>query len=368
MSSSPRVVVIGATGNVGLATVRALTRAGHEVVGVARRVPDDTGAGGVEWLARDVVTDPLEPVLEGADAVVHLAWLIQPSRDLAAQWVVNVDAFDRVLAAVRAVGVPALVVNSSVGAYSPRTDQRPVQESWPTHGVADSSYARQKAYMERMLDAFEAEADTRVVRFRPALIFQLASASEQRRLFGGALLPNALLAPGRLPVLPHLDGVSFQAVHADDVAEAIRLAVEGDAHGAFNLAAEDVLTTRDVAELLGARSVPVPVALARLGAAAAWRLRLTPVSPGWLELAARSPLLDATRAHDELGWTPTHRGRDALATVLAGIARGTGGPTPTLHPDRDGRDVAGELATRQGAVYDTSDATDLPQRSGNLER
>ena len=368
MSTGPngrRVVVLGATGNVGLATVRALAGAGHDVVGVARRVPRDD-LDGVQWVPRDLATADIAPLLAGADAVVHLAWLIQPSRDLAAQWVVNVDVLDRVLAAVRAADVPTLVVNSSVGAYSPRLDDQPVDESWPTHGVADSSYARQKAYVERMLDAFEATADTRVVRFRPALVFQFASASEQRRLFAGALVPNRLLEPGRLPVLPHLPDVSFQAVHADDVAQAIRLAVEREVDGAFNLAADGVLSTRDVADLLHARPVSIPFPVARLGAAVAWHLRLTPVSPGWLELALRSPLLDSSRAREELGWAPSRSGHDALAIVVAGIARGTGGPTPTLQPDRQGRDVTAELATRQGATDDTSSSTQLPTRSGTI--
>lgn len=364
-TTTQRVVVLGATGNVGLAAVRALAGAGHEVVGVARRVPRDD-LDGVRWVPRDVTTDDLEPVVADADAVIHLAWLIQPSRDLAAQWLVNVDAFDRVLSAVQAARVPTLVVASSVGAYSPRRDDRPVDESWPTHGVASSSYARQKAYVERMLDAFEATADTRVVRLRPALIFQFAAASEQRRFFGGALVPNRLLEPGRLPVLPHLPDVSFQAVHADDVADAIRRAVERDARGAFNLAAPDVMGTDDVAELLRARVLPVPFPLARAGATVSWWLRLHPLSPGWLDLARRSPLLDATRARDELGWEPQHSGREALATVLSGIARGTGGPTPTLQADREDRDVLGELATGQGAVTDRTPATDLPERSGAI--
>lgn len=356
-----RIVVLGATGNIGTATTRRLLTDGHEVVGVARRVPADDRSG-VTWQARDLTRDDLAPVLEGADAVIHLAWLIQPSRDLAAQWAVNVDAFDRVLDAVGRVQVPRLVVASSVGAYSPRLDHHPVDESWPTHGVANSSYSRQKAYMERMMDAFEAAGTgTRVVRLRPGLVFQLDAASEQRRLFGGALVPSALLRPGRLPVLPHLDDVAFQAVHADDLADAIGRIVTTDVDGAFNLAAPDVLGTDDVAELLGARPVPVPFRLARAAADVSWRLRLHPLSPGWLDLARRSPVLDPGRAVRDLGWEPSHTGRQALAAALTGIAAGTGAPTPTLRPDRDDRAPLQELRTGQGTV--DSHETPAPRRA-----
>lgn len=363
-SSPLRVVVLGATGNVGLATVRRLREAGHEVVGVARRVPTEDAAG-ADWRSLDLTRDDPTPVLRDADAAVHLAWLIQPSRDLPAQWAVNVDAFDRVLGAIEEAEVPVLVAASSAGAYSPRRDERPVDESWPTHGVADSSYSRQKAYVERMLDAFEARTDrTRVVRMRPGLVFQLAAASEQRRLFAGALLPRTLLRPGCVPVVPHLPDVAFQAVHADDLGDFVTRALEQEATGAFNVAAPDILGTNTVAELLRARSVPVPFTLARGAAEASWRLRLHPLSPGWLDLARRSPLLDVTRAERELGWRPVHSGRDALATVLSGIAAGTGAETPTLHPDRAGRDVTGELRTRQGAI----DSTRTPPPRRESER
>lgn len=353
-TTTRRVAVLGASGNIGLATVRALRDAGHDVVGVARRIPDDDL--GVQWVARDLTRDDVGPLLGEVDAVVHLAWLIQPSRDLSAQWSVNVDGFDRVLAAVRRAGVSTLVVASSVGAYSPRVDHQPVDETWPTHGVATSSYSRQKAYVERMLDAFEATSDARVVRIRPSLVFQPEAASEQRRLFAGSLVPNRLLEGDLLPVLPHLPGVAFQAVHADDVADAIHRCLTRPVEGAFNVAAPEELTTADVADLLGARPVTVPFRLARGAAHLAWRLRLHPLSPGWLDLARQAPLLDTSRARDELDWRPTHSGREALQAALSGMAAGTGAPTPTLYPDRSGREVVEELRTGQGAAYDRDPA------------
>ena len=50
----------------------------REVVGVARRRPE-WHVPKVTWTAADVARDDLEPVVRGADAVVHLAWLIQPA-------------------------------------------------------------------------------------------------------------------------------------------------------------------------------------------------------------------------------------------------------------------------------------------------
>ncbi|MBW3659031.1 MAG: NAD-dependent epimerase/dehydratase family protein [Actinobacteria bacterium] len=356
-----RVVVLGGTGNVGFALTRALADEPQidEVVGVARRVPDADVRGTTDWRAVDIATDDLVPLLRGADAVVHLAWLIQPGRDLEKLWAVNVDGTDRVLRAVAAAGVGTLVYASSIGAYSPAHDERPVDESFPTHGIATSSYSRQKAYVERLLDTFEAEhRGTRVVRLRPGLIFSRDAAEEQRRFFLGMLVPRALLRPGVLPVFPHLPAVRFQAVHSDDVADAYRRAVLSDVRGAFNVAADPILSTRDVADVLGARPVPVPRLLARWGAAGTWRLRLHPVEPGWVDLGVRSPVMDTTRARTELGWTPAHDARDALRAVLGGIADGTGAPTPTLAPGRR----PGEVGTRHGARYSTDPRAEAPDR------
>ncbi|MDQ4040693.1 MAG: NAD-dependent epimerase/dehydratase family protein, partial [Actinomycetota bacterium] len=71
-----RVVVIGATGNAGTSLLRALGRDSgvEDIVGVARRVPDRAWPK-VSWASADVTSSDLVPILRGADAVVHLAWV-----------------------------------------------------------------------------------------------------------------------------------------------------------------------------------------------------------------------------------------------------------------------------------------------------
>lgn len=358
-----RVVVIGATGNVGVVVARALM-ADERVTDVTLVARRPGGAPpGAQQLEADIATDDLAPVVRGAAAVVHLAWLIQPSRSLAAQRRVNIDGTVRLLAALAAERVPALVYASSVGAYSPAATLEPVDETWPTHGIATSAYSRQKAYVERLLDDFEVRnPKIRVARLRPGLIFQAQAAAQQRRYFAGPLLPRALARPGVLPVMPHLPRVRFQAVHADDVADAYVRAVVGDARGPYNVAAEPVLSTLDVADLLGARPLPLPIALARGLLDASWRLRLHPLSPGWIDLAMRSPIMDTTRAHDELGWRPRHDGRAALRAVLRGVAEGTAGPTPPLRARQVAAELLGALRTGMGAHDGATAGDDSEQR------
>jgi nucleoside-diphosphate-sugar epimerase len=329
-----RVVVTGASGNVGTSVLRKLALHGKvaEIVGVARRLPS-LQLPKTEWVAADIVRDELTPIFAGADAVVHLAWAIQPSRDEAKLHAVNVDGSARVFEAVARAGVAALVYASSVGAYSPGPKDDPgVDESWPTDGIPSSFYSRHKAAVERLLDRFEADnPKVRCVRLRPGLIFKSQSASEQRRYFAGPLVPTFLMHPRFIPVVPDTARLRFQAVHADDVAQAYCLAIVNDeARGAYNVAADPVLDPDRLAELLGARKVPVPGQLLRGAAAVTWRLRLQPSPEGWVDMALGVPVMSSTRIREELGWEPAKSGGQALLELLRGMRRTDGADTPPL--------------------------------------
>jgi nucleoside-diphosphate-sugar epimerase len=344
-----KVVVVGATGNVGTRLVEALGRTPEvaSVLGMARRLPQ-LEAPKTEWVRGDITEAQLTEVFRGADVVIHLAWLFQPTHDPATTWRANVLGSIRVFDAVAAAEVPALVYASSVGAYSPGPKDRAVDESWPTHGWPGAAYTREKAYVERFLDAFEARhPDLRLVRLRPGFIFQREAASQQRRLFAGPLLPGGLVRPGTIPAVPDLPGLRFQVLHASDAADAYRLAATHAVRGAFNLAAEPVVDAALLADLLDATVVHAPARAVRGVLSTAWRLRLIPASPGLFDAVLRLPIMDTTRARDELGWTPRHDSRAAINAFLAGLREGAGRATAPLSPSVDGG-RAHELRTGVG--------------------
>ncbi|KUJ64134.1 NAD-dependent epimerase [Streptomyces albus subsp. albus] len=334
-----KVVVVGATGNIGTSLVRSLegdARIGS-IVGIARRIPSWTPPK-TTWISADIGADrpgDLTGYVQGADAVVHLAWLFQPTHDPLTTWRTNVEGSVRVFEAVAAAGVPVLVLSSSVGAYSPGPKDRRVDESWPTHGWPEAAYPREKAYVERVLDVFERDhPGVRVARMRPGFVFQRAAAVEQRRLFAGPFVPGRLMRPGLVPLVPDLPGLRFQALHADDAAEAFHQAVVRPVRGAFNLAAEPVVDARELADLLGARVVPVPAGAVGAALATLWHLRMVPASPGLLRTVLRLPLMDTARAVGELGWQPRYSAGEALGEFLRGLREATGGRTPPLRGHR----------------------------------
>jgi nucleoside-diphosphate-sugar epimerase len=291
----------------------------------------------------------LEPIFAGADAVVHLAWLIQPGRDESVTRAVNVDGSRRVFDAVVAAGVPSLVYASSVGAYSPGPKDRLVDESWPTGGITSSFYSRHKAAVEDDLDRVAAEHPRlRIVRLRPGLIFQRSAATEIRRLFIGPLLPGALLRSSLAPISPDVPGLQFQAVHSDDVADAYRRAVLSDVSGPFNVAADPVIGAAELAGLLDARPVRIPARIVRAAAAATFALRLQPAEPGWVDMALGVPLMSVERASAELGWSPRHSSLNSIEELVAGLRDGAEDRTAPLARATSGPARARELLTGVG--------------------
>jgi UDP-glucose 4-epimerase len=353
-STRVRVVVVGATGNVGTSLLARLANdtAVDHVLGLARRRPE-AEVPKTDWVEANVESSDLAGLFRSADAVVHLAWR---ASSLPRPQLALVDERHRQHAFVDAVArasVPALVYASSVGAYSPRPGRTPADESWPVNGVATSLYSRHKAEVERRLDRFQrGHPRVRVVRLRRALTFKRGAAEGIRRLFVGPLFPRVLARPRLIPVVPDIPGLRFQGVHSSDVAEAYRLAVLGDARGAFNVAADPVLEPAELARLLGARRLPLPARLVRAKVALSWRAHLQPTEAGWFDLARFAPLLDAERARTELGWQPAWRGDEALLDLLAGLREGAGLPTPLLDPETGGPGRLRELATGIGRKED----------------
>lgn len=344
-----KLLVTGGTGNVGSSVLRALADAEPEaeLVALARRRPSPEALPpGVGFLAADLTRDELEPLLEGVDCVIHLAWAIQPARDRSKTRAINVEGSRRLFAAIARAGVGSLVYASSIGAYSAAQDRdRFVDESWPTGGIPSSFYSADKAAVESLLDGFEGRhPGVRVARLRPALVFKADAGSEIRRLFAGPLVPNRLLEPSRLPVLPWIRGLRAQAVHADDVADAYRRAALSDASGAFNIAAEPLLDADSLREGLGVRVLELPAAAVRAAADAAYRMRLQPTPPGWIDMATGVPLIDTARARAELGWEPAHRADATLRELLGGIADRAGEPTPPLASDTEAGGPLGRVA------------------------
>jgi nucleoside-diphosphate-sugar epimerase len=331
-----RIVVTGASGNVGTALLRRAAEAGDvTVTGICRRPPPAVPPyDRATWIACDVGTPQapgvLADALAGADALVHLAWAINPGSTEPPMERTNLTGADNVLLAAAEAGVPHLLCASSVAAYRPPARWREVDETWPLDGVRGSAYSRGKARLEDLLDRFAGHhPNVAVARIRPCAVVQRDAGGEYNRWLLSPLLPAGVLGRHWLP-LPFWPGLRAQLVHADDVAKAIALILERRAVGAFNLAAGPVLDAEALAERIGGPVLPLPRSVVLAGAWATWRLGAQPAHPGWLRLADQAALVDTRRARTELGWRPHYDSPAALADVVAGMRAGIGTASPAL--------------------------------------
>jgi UDP-glucose 4-epimerase len=333
-----RIVITGASGNVGTALLHRLRDqySGHDVVGIVRRPPRPAGVyADVSWHALDLAgteaAGELRTIFDGADAVVHLAWGFQPTRNTDYLTRVGVGGTSNVLAAAHDASVGHLLHMSSVGTYAAGRYGQRVDETFSTAGISTSPYSRDKSAAEARLDEYEREqggSGVPITRMRPGFIVQRAAASGLMRYALPGYVP--MLAVPLLPLLPLDRRLCIPLVHADDVADAFVRAIERRATGPFNLAAEPPIGRDDVAELLGAKPFHVPSSVLGALVDVSWRARLQPVDRGWLDMAFTVPLLDTSRAATVLDWHPQWSSREALADVLEGVGQQAHAESPPL--------------------------------------
>jgi len=323
------VAVTGPTGEIGIAFLRALERSDlvTEVRGMARRPfdPQSKGLNKTRYVQGDVLDrDAIDRLVEGADVVVHLAFLIfgnpQQSREI------NLTGSRNVFEATAASGAKRLVYTSSVAAYGfHESNPLPLHEDLGPAGTEDFYYSAQKAELEATL--LEALADSTVAAyvFRPSIVGGPDSpilVTNVPYVGTPSATPPALRRivdkmpqPGPVILDP---GTPMQIVHADDVADALVKAVEGQGSpGYYNLAAEGEFTMSDLARELGWRSIAVPDVAVDLTAELVKRLPGMPSQAAWIQTARIPVVMDTSRAREVLGWEPVH---DAMATLHATVA------------------------------------------------
>ncbi len=331
------VAVTGPTGELGISVVGALERvdAVDAILGMARSPFDPASRG---WrkarYQRGDVRDraAVDALVADADVVVHLAFVVFGSHGQSAS--VNEAGCRNVFEATVASPRPRrLVYTSSVAAYGYHRDTPvPILETVAVRGSTEHSYSAQKAQCEQLLADVTAGTDLQVYVLRPCIVagplatqivrllpWRLAAARLEGPLGAGLGRVRRVVPVSRVlrPVLPD-PGVTLQLVHHDDVATAIVAAVlAAGPPGAYNLAAPGTVTLGDYTRAVGAVPVRVPHAVVGLSSRL---LSMSPATPAWVEWlhTLRVPMLmDTTKAHDLLGWTPQHSAAETLAATVS---------------------------------------------------
>jgi nucleoside-diphosphate-sugar epimerase len=331
------VAVTGPTGTFGFGLTPLLQADERieRIVGIARR-PFDPSAH--RWTKMEYrqgdVRDPeaLHVAFEGADVVVHLAFMITGTASRQTIRAINVEGTLNAFRAAAAAGARRFVYASSVAAYGFHEDN-PIgmTEDWPVRPAARLFYAREKAELELLLRA-ESDAHPELGLFvlRPSVVVgpHAVGAKDSLPEPLGALVQGMLQLAGRLPVpipvpAPELP---IQLIHEHDVGQALLRCVLGEGPpGAYNIAGDGVVTGADVVRELGLSPLPVSSGVVQSAARAAALIpfpRFAPPVSEWVEAASHPAIMDTTKAKRELGWRPEYTALEALRdTLRAGDGR-----------------------------------------------
>jgi nucleoside-diphosphate-sugar epimerase len=320
------VAVTGPTGTFGLALVPLLQDDDQvdRVIGIARRAfdPAERGWTKMEYRRGDVRdADVLRTAFEGADVVVHLAFLIVGGGRGTTR-AINVEGTLNAFRAAAEAGAQRFVYASSIAAFGFHRDN-PIgmDEDWATRPANRLFYAQEKAELEHLLQEEAARhPGTALYLLRPPIVLgpDAVGAKVSIPTALAPLVQGAGAALRRLPGLPALvPDLPLQLIHQDDVAEALRLCVVGaGAPGAYNIAADDVITGVDVARELGFRAVGFPGEPVAAMARAVAKLPYLPSAAQWVEAMSHPAIMDTTKAKTELGWTPRHTAIESLRSTI----------------------------------------------------
>jgi UDP-glucose 4-epimerase len=307
-----RYVITGGAGYIGSRLVDLLSRREDtEQIVICDLAPPaayrpKTQFARVDVRDREAVRRALQS--SGADALIHLAFILNPSHDEQLMYDVDVNGAHNVLEAAAEAGTSQVLVASSSTAYGAFPDNPvPLTEDDPVRGVSGFPYARHKTESDRLCQLWAAAHPDRVMTIvRPCIVFGPSVDNYIVRLW--TKVPFTADA-GQLDT-------PIQFVHEDDVVEAMSALLLGRHAGAFNVAGDGVMTLRECSELIGSPIKKMPLRAYRGLARTMWAARLSEAPPGQIEFALHPWVVSNEKLKRTTGWSPRYSSRETFEITM----------------------------------------------------
>jgi UDP-glucose 4-epimerase len=241
---------------------------------------------------------------EGVDTVVHLGLLESPTRETTYGHEVEGVGTMQVLNACRRARTHKLVVRSFTWLYGARaTNPAFLAEKHALRARGTDPFFQDKLAVEEQLLRFRQPGQGRVVTvLRTAPIL-------------GPTVDNFLSRYLRLSRVPTVLGFDplWQLLHEADAVAALKLAVDRDAPGVYNIASDGVLPLSMAIRLLGRTRLPLPKSLLGPTLGALWLTKVGDAPPALLDYLQYACVADASLAKSRLGFVPVFSSREALS-------------------------------------------------------
>jgi UDP-glucose 4-epimerase len=304
-----------------IAVTGANTFLGRNIVGVleedesVRRIvvidvknPNTSGAKTAFYecdLTQPAVESRVAEILhaEQVDALAHLAFAASPMQ--ATAWAHELESVGtmHVLAACRKHRLRRLVVCSTVLVYGPQpTNPNFLNEDHPLNGLHGAPFVEDKIDVEQQVRKFaDEQRGCCVTVLRMAPILGPTIRNYVVRWLSRRLVPTVM---GHDPLI--------QFLHEVDAVAALKLALDRDVEGAFNIVGEGVLPISTVVRLAGRLGMPIPYPLFKRLAGLLWVAQLSEAPPAFVAALRYLCVADGTRARSLLGFRPVYSSRDAV--------------------------------------------------------
>jgi UDP-glucose 4-epimerase len=268
--------------------------------------PDEVAWKKLEFHQMDIRDPRVERVVEGSDVLVHLAFILMRSPKDNEIDDVNIRGTQEVIKIVGRLGIPKLIITSSLVAYGLNADNPiPLTEESPLRPNMNLYYSYAKAANEAFLDQFCQEHPNIIVtRLRPPTVV-------------GPTAVEELMAQVTADVIPVIRGYDppIQLLHEEDIASALYLAICEDMPGIFIVTSDEPRTVRQLAQLRDARVLPLPRFMIWGMSSILWRLGISPFSPEFIDLLSKYPIIGSSDKLKALGWSPKYTTTEAYLSV-----------------------------------------------------
>lgn len=285
-----RILITGAAGYIGHQLGNRLA-ADLQVIGTDLRSRDDVAfpihlldirdAGLTELLEREQVTH-----------VVHLASVLQASKDRRRDYDIDVNGTRNVLDSCLKAGVQHLTITSSGAAYGYHPDNPAwIDEQDALRGNPEFAYSDHKRLVEEMLAEYrQYHPELQQLIFRPGTVLGAATHNQITELF---MTPRILALKG--------SDSPFVFIWDQDVIGAMEMGLRQSKTGIYNMAGDGALSMRDIATRLNKPLRTLPVWLVKIALQVAqWRGK--PTSPAQVKFLQYRPVLSNRRLKEEFGY------------------------------------------------------------------
>ncbi len=304
-----KVAITGAAGYFGQRITERLegNEACDKIVGISRRKFEHSFKK-LDYYRMDVRSEELKQLFGKyeIDAVVHLAFVVNPIHDAKEMNSIDVEGARNVLEAAKQAGVKKVIMTSSTMVYGAWPDNPEfLTESSPLRSHPKYYYSKDKVEVEKMCGVFKKQnPDMIITILRPCLVIGPNVNHFYSRLVNWPVLP---LVGGNNP------GIQF--VHENDIGRAYEFFLTNDIGGTFNIVGDGTMKWKEIIGAAEKRAVKMPGFIVYPILSLMWKLHLTESPPEILDFIRYRWVASGDKAR-KAGFTPDYNSKEALYTFL----------------------------------------------------